>query len=210
MTSILPYVLQLPYAYMILMHPVSLIALQFRHKNAKSRRDVVNHCPTLHLSCSRCLGAPVYSVCLHSCYHITSFISDIYSIAQYPNITFLVVVNPASGPGALPLPDSNYVREIRCLNSQANVRTLGYVSTNYTKRDLDDVKIDIQKYSAWHDAGQGLSGIFFDETPAEYNADSADFLVEAQRKARQAPGFTTECLVCLYHWQNTLSLATLH
>lgn len=133
--------------------------------------------------------------------HIIPFISDIYSIVEYPNITFLVVINPASGPGALPLPDSNYVREIRCMNSHANVRTLGYVSTNYAKRDFNNVKSDIQKYSAWHGAGQGLRGIFFDETPAEYNADSADFLLEAQREARHAPGFTAECLVCLYHCQ---------
>lgn len=132
---------------------------------------------------------------------IISFISDTYSITEYPNITFLVVVNPASGPGPLPLADSNYVREVRYLNSQANVRTLGYVSTSYTKRDLDDVKADIHKYSAWHGAGQGLHGIFFDETPAEYNADSVDFLLEAQREARHAPGFTAECLVCLSHWQ---------
>lgn len=136
-----------------------------------------------------------------------SFMSDIYSIAENPNTTFLVVINPASGPGTLPLADSNYVREIRCLNSQVNVRTLGYVSTNYAKRDLDDVKADIQKYSAWHGAGQGLRGIFFDETPAEYNADSADFLLEAQREARHAPGFTAECLVCLCQWQFLLSLS---
>ena len=133
--------------------------------------------------------------------HIVSFISNEYSITKYPNITFLIVVNPASGPGALPLPDSNYVREIRCLNSQANIRTLGYVSTNYAKRDLDAVKADIEKYSAWHGAGLGLHGIFFDEAPAEYSADSADFLLEAQREARHAPGFTAECLVRLYHWQ---------
>ena len=142
--------------------------------------------------------------------HIASFISDTYSITEYPNITFLIIVNPASGPGALALPDSNYVREIRCLNSQANVRTFGYVSTNYAKRDLDAVKADIQKYSAWHAAGLGLGGIFFDEAPAEYSADSADFLLEAQSVARQAPGFTADCLVCLYHWQKDCLWRLLH
>ena len=111
-----------------------------------------------------------------------------------------MVVNPHSGPGAAAVPDANYTREIPRLNSHTNVQTLGYVATAYTKRDLTLVKHDIHTYSEWRSnytvPGLGVQGIFFDETPSQYDDTSAYFLLEAQKEARKVQGFTSRCLVC--------------
>jgi hypothetical protein len=107
-----------------------------------------------------------------------------------------VVVNPASGPGPDSLPDANYTREIPRLIAFPNVRTVGYVSTNYTNRDLDLVLRDIEVYDAWVKHGLGMRGIFLDETPSLYEDASARFLETIAASIRSAAsGFGTEPVV---------------
>lgn len=120
------------------------------------------------------------------------------SITHHPSLTFIIVINPHSGPGAIIGPDANYTREIVRLNSYANVRTIGYVATGYAKRELAAVLQDIAIYSAWSNnatPGLGMQGIFFDETPSQYEPSIAHFLDTAHAAVRSAADFGSQCMV---------------
>lgn len=113
-----------------------------------------------------------------------------------------MVVNPASGPGTGSGPDGNYTREIPRLNAYANVRTVGYVSTDYTKRDLEAILRDIRVYSAWSEnatvANLGMEGIFLDETPSQFDGASARYLETVGTGIRSSTGFGSNPLVSYY------------
>lgn len=90
------------------------------------------------------------------------------------------MINPGSGPGSGPLPDGNYTRDIPKLATRPNVRLLGYVATTYAKRNISLVREDIQTYAAWPtrsgNPNIAVRGIFFDETPQQYDADAFAYL----------------------------------
>jgi hypothetical protein len=68
----------------------------------------------------------------------------------------IAVVNPASGPGAMPDPD--YATTIAAAH-KAGIRVCGYVDTDRTARDIGAVQADIDHYFAWYPIG----GIFLDQ-----------------------------------------------
>lgn len=89
------------------------------------------------------------------------------AIAAYPNVQWLIIVNPNSGPGTTGYPtDQNYITGIAKLNSYKNVQTLGYVDTDYTRRAYTAVTSDISVYAHWSsytEANISIAGIFFDD-----------------------------------------------
>ncbi|CAG8073709.1 unnamed protein product [Penicillium nalgiovense] len=101
-------------------------------------------------------------------------------ISTHPNVNFTVVINPGNGPGPDSLPDGNYTREIPKLTAYDNVRVLGYVYTSYGKRNVSAVRKDIQTYSDWptnsSNPNLAVRGIFFDETPQQYDAQTLTYL----------------------------------
>jgi hypothetical protein len=99
-------------------------------------------------------------------------------VTSHPDLYFTVVINPYSGPGPNSLPDGNYTREIPKLNAYGNVRTIGYVSTAWTTRNLSAVLDDIAKYGGWASENSSLTlqGIFFDETPSIFDRAGAGYL----------------------------------
>ncbi|KAJ6576923.1 Spherulation-specific family 4 [Mycena vulgaris] len=99
------------------------------------------------------------------------------SIAANPTLPFLLVINPANGPGPDPQPDTNYQSCIASLTANANVRVLGYVATGFGTRASADVTADIATYAQWA-AAYRPTGIFFDETKA-----TADFVTLYQSYA---------------------------
>jgi hypothetical protein len=120
------------------------------------------------------------------------------SITHHPSLTFIIVINPHSGPGAIVGPDANYMREIVRLNSYANVRAVGYVATGYARRQLAAVLRDVATYSAWSKnamSGLGMQGIFFDETPSQYEPSIAHFMDTSHAAVRSAAGFGSQCMV---------------
>jgi len=123
----------------------------------------------------------------------------ITAIESHPELNFTIVVNPASGPGAGSGPDANYTREIPRLNAHANARAVGYVSTDYSKRDINAVLNDIAVYSGWSENatvnGLGVRGIFLDETPSQYDAASAEFFETIAASIRSAPGLGDHPLI---------------
>lgn len=91
-----------------------------------------------------------------------------------------MVINPGNGPGPDSLPDGNYTREIPKLTAYPNVRLLGYVYTSYGKRNVSAVRKDIQTYADWptnsSNPNLAVRGIFFDETPQQYDAQTLTYL----------------------------------
>jgi hypothetical protein len=121
-------------------------------------------------------------------------------IVKHPDVNFIVVVNPNTGPGDSPLPDGNYTREIPRLNSYPNVRTIGYVSTSGANRNLSSTVQDISTYSSWSKnitiPGLGVQGIFLDETPSVYTAAAVQFLNTISCVIVFQPEFENNPLVC--------------
>lgn len=128
-------------------------------------------------------------VCITALLHIRTTLSHtdpIHSIATHPNVEFVVIVNPNSGPyaeypnsalGRLSLPGHDYCREIPKLNIFKNVTVIGYVRIDYCKKPLSEVFAEIETYAAWsREPGLAVEGIFVDETPNHYSAEKVAFL----------------------------------
>jgi hypothetical protein len=81
-------------------------------------------------------------------------------ILQSPSAAKTVVIlNAHSGPGKGM--DLNYLKVVERARQQ-NVTPIGYVSTQYARRPLDEVKGDVDKWTRFY---PGIQGIFFDEQP---------------------------------------------
>lgn len=77
----------------------------------------------------------------------------------YPNVPFMAVINPGSGPGEAQ--DPNFVAGIANLQA-AGVIVLGYVPTGYATSPysgITGVEAQINAYNSWYH----VNGIFFDE-----------------------------------------------
>ncbi|PVH67326.1 hypothetical protein DL98DRAFT_600663, partial [Cadophora sp. DSE1049] len=48
------------------------------------------------------------------------------AIETRPQLKFIVIVNPSSGPGSLPYPSDQYTTAVQKLNAYQNVQTVGY------------------------------------------------------------------------------------
>jgi serine/threonine protein kinase len=69
----------------------------------------------------------------------------------------IAIVNTSSGPGMIA--DPNYVKVVDRAR-QNGVTAIGYVSTRYGKRPLQEVKEDVARWIQFY---PGIQGIFFDE-----------------------------------------------
>lgn len=102
------------------------------------------------------------------------------------------MINPGSGPGPNAVPDANYTREIPRLASYDNVRLLGYVATTYASRDISLVRRDIETYAGWSKNSSNpdlaVRGIFFDETPQQYDGPFFAYLQELRDLVKRSPG----------------------
>ncbi|KAI1814292.1 putative cell surface spherulin 4-like protein [Poronia punctata] len=119
------------------------------------------------------------------------------AIKSSSSVSWLAVVNPDSGPGATGKPandDVNYISGIEQLNAQANVRTIGYVRTNYGASPAAELEANITTYASWasSESNVGVKGIFFDET----SPDSLDYLRSAVSHARSAFGDVDIVTIC--------------
>lgn len=113
------------------------------------------------------------------------------SISAHPDLEFLVIVNPNSGPGAPPWwPNEDYVREIPRLNASRNVTTVGYVRTTYCRRPVEDVVQDIEVYAKRNNVFAGLQvhGIFVDETVNLYSKEAKHYLDRIDHTVKGSAG----------------------
>ena len=120
-------------------------------------------------------------------------------ISTHPNVNFLVIVNPNSGPGGSPLPGKDYVREVPKLNVSANVYTVGYVRIDYCKRPLSEVYEEIETYAGWakdyETSHLGVKGIFLDETPNHHSQERAEYLDAVHKHIKASAGILGDQLV---------------
>ncbi|OAQ70396.1 cell surface spherulin 4-like protein [Pochonia chlamydosporia 170] len=113
-----------------------------------------------------------------------------------PFLRWLTVIDPQNGPGGTYLPgnnDINYITGVSKLNAHANIKTIGYVRTDYAKSPLDEVKHNITTWKNWDTytgANISVQGIFFDES-----AQDAAYMKEVVGFAKSTFGraITTVC-----------------
>ncbi|HEV3344359.1 MAG TPA: spherulation-specific family 4 protein [Pirellulales bacterium] len=103
-------------------------------------------------------------------------------IAAAKEVPIVAIVNPASGPGERI--DPNYV-DVISRASKAGVTLIGYVSTEYAKRPIEQVKADVD---LWHKLYPAVEGFFFDEqtsdaSKVEHYREAFDY---ARRKVKGA------------------------
>ena len=123
------------------------------------------------------------------------------SISAHPNLRFLTIINPHSGPGYAPWwqPNEDYAREIPKLNAFDNVRTVGYVRADYCKRPVGDVEHDILTYSSRpkvdKDIRLAIEGIFVDEVVNVFSREVSQYLDRVDRCARRSEGILGDQIV---------------
>jgi hypothetical protein len=78
------------------------------------------------------------------------------------------------------------------LKDYPNIRSLGYVATNYTNKPIEDVMLEIRTYADWphilSDERVAVDGIFFDETPGTYDWRWHDYLKVLRDEVKGAKG----------------------
>lgn len=79
------------------------------------------------------------------------------AISAAKKVPIVAIINPNSGPDNAP-PNKDYQQGIKDLR-QAGIKIIGYVPSNYTKRDFKTVKTDIDLYTKYFQ----VDGIFIDE-----------------------------------------------
>lgn len=114
----------------------------------------------------------------------TYFWPEVVKAAKKVPIT--AVINPNNGPGGGP-PNQDYVKGLEDLR-KANMNILGYVATNYGKRNIAEVKADIDIYNTHYD----IEGIFLDE--AASGADKLDYYQEIYNYIKNLPNLETVIL----------------
>jgi Spherulation-specific family 4 len=82
-------------------------------------------------------------------------------ITAAKKVSIVAIINPNSGPNHVP-PNADYQQGIKDLH-QAGIKIVGYVPTNYAKRDLQAVKADIDLYTKHFN----IDGIFIDESASK-------------------------------------------
>ncbi|KAH7156637.1 putative cell surface spherulin 4-like protein [Dactylonectria macrodidyma] len=111
----------------------------------------------------------------------------IEAVEAHGQLDWTIVVNPNNGPGLSGKPaddDVSFVSGVSQLNAHLNVKTVGYVRTNYAKAPMDELKANITNYASWASyckADISIHGIFFDKSEADF-----DYLNEAITYAREA------------------------
>jgi hypothetical protein len=101
-------------------------------------------------------------------------------------------VNPQSGPGSTSSPDEAYQSALHQLSTYPNVQKVGYVRTGYAERNISDVLADVATYGGWEGQSSdfAMEGIFFDESPHQYAAETVDYLERINLAVKNVTGLT--------------------
>ncbi|KKK15244.1 hypothetical protein ARAM_005025 [Aspergillus rambellii] len=115
----------------------------------------------------------------------------------HPELDFVVVVNPQSGPGSSSSPSSEYAAAVRQLSTYSNVQKVGYVRTSYATRNITEVLDDVETYSDWDSQSSALAmdGIFFDEAPHQYTSAAAEYMNRINLAVKNATGIQGDRMV---------------
>ncbi|KAK7187612.1 hypothetical protein DPSP01_003706 [Paraphaeosphaeria sporulosa] len=114
---------------------------------------------------------------------------------KHPESNFTIILSVDHGPSASVWPPGIYLAPIKRLNMLPNVQAIGYVDTEYGSRDGEKVRKDIATYAGWNNTDLGISGIFFDHTPAEDVNDARIYLKNVSATVRHTEGFLEPTIV---------------
>jgi hypothetical protein len=111
-----------------------------------------------------------------------------------------VIVNPQSGPGETSSPDEAYQAALHQLDTYPNVQKVGYVRTGYAERNISEVLADVATYGGWQaqSSAFAMEGIFFDESPHQYAAETVEYLERINLAVKNVTGLTGERTVSLF------------
>lgn len=101
-------------------------------------------------------------------------------LASAARVEIIAIVNPASGPGRRVDPAYEALLE-RAAGSK--LIPIGYVTTSYARRPLEEVKAEVDRWLAFY---PGLQGIFFDEQAS--GAEHVDYQAELYAYVRERRG----------------------
>lgn len=99
-------------------------------------------------------------------------------LAAADRAAIVAIVNPASGPGRRV--DPNYTTVLEKGAKAKRLTLIGYVSTSYAKRPLEEVKADVDQWLKFY---PGIQGIFFDEQPSD--AEQVDYYATLYKHVRE-------------------------
>ncbi|KAI4658492.1 uncharacterized protein J4E92_006539 [Alternaria infectoria] len=119
----------------------------------------------------------------------------LYAAAKaHRNVDFNVIINPCSGPCMGSLPDQVYLDEVPKLRAYPNIRTLGYVATDYADKPIESLLAEIDTYARWpkvtNITKMRVDGIFLDETPSTYDEDAYAYLKTANQAIKNNTAFS--------------------
>jgi hypothetical protein len=98
-------------------------------------------------------------------------------IAAADRAAIVAIVNPASGPGRRV--DPNYTAVLDKAAKAKQLTLIGYVSTSYAKRPLEEVKADVDQWLKFYPS---IVGIFFDEQTSA--AEQVDYYAALYKHVR--------------------------
>lgn len=140
----------------------------------------VDSSAVIRLSLAGCVGSVVLGVGFLISSKISCDLLIAFRAGNNTNLNFNVILNPCSGPCMGSLPEPAYINEIPKLKHYPNIRSLGYVATNYTDKSLDSVLAEIRQWANWptlmNNTQMAIDGIFFDEIPGLYQWQKHDYL----------------------------------
>ncbi|KAI4921401.1 hypothetical protein J4E85_008746 [Alternaria conjuncta] len=119
----------------------------------------------------------------------------LYTAAKaHKNVDFNVIINPCSGPCMGSLPDQVYLDEVPKLRAYPNIRTLGYVATDYADKPIESLLAEIDTYARWpkvtNISKMRVDGIFLDETPSTFDEDDYEYLKTANQAIKNNTAFS--------------------
>jgi hypothetical protein len=95
----------------------------------------------------------------------------------------VIILNPASGPGAAPDP---VFRPAIASAEGAGTNVIGYIGTNYAQRPLAQAEQEVRDYRDWY----GVRSIFLDQTPTEGSQQIGYYRTLARYIHRSTPDAT--------------------
>lgn len=137
-----------------------------------------------------------------SAFQSLAWLTPPHSAGNNTDLNITVILNPCSGPCVNGRPEQVYLDEMPKLKNYPNIRSLGYVATNYTNRPIEDVMLEIRTYADWprilNDTRVGVDGIFFDETPGVYDWRWYDYLSILKDEVKMSQGLGEKVVGELY------------
>ncbi|KAJ5771737.1 hypothetical protein N7520_002266 [Penicillium odoratum] len=118
------------------------------------------------------------------------------AISTHPELDFVIIVNPSSGPGSS-TPNTQYATAVRRLDTYSNVQKVGYIPTHYANRNITAVLDDVASYANWTATSNelGMDGIFFDEIPYDWNSTKAEYLSQINEAVKNSTGIQSPHLI---------------